>query len=50
MSDDQTDLYDDGLADDGPDGEGWLLKFIIAGVIVMLLYGIVTLFVAAGGA
>lgn len=48
MSDDQKDLYDQSLPDGDPGREGWLLKFVIAGVLVMLLYGVATLFLAAG--
>jgi hypothetical protein len=50
MSDDQEDLQNQRLPDGDPSSEGWLLKFVVAGVLVMLLYGIVTLFVAAGTA
>ena len=50
MSDDQTDLYDQSLPDGEPGSEGQLLKYVLVGVLVMLLYGVVTLLLAAGGA
>lgn len=48
MSDDEKDLFDQSLPGGDPGREGWLLKFVLAGVFVMLLYGVVTLFLAAG--
>jgi hypothetical protein len=48
MSDDEKDLFDQSLPGGDPGREGWLLKFVLAGVLVMLLYGVVTLFLAAG--
>jgi len=48
MSDDEEDLYDVSLPGGDPGREGWMLKFVIAGVVVMLLYGVVTLLLAAG--
>ena len=47
MSDDQDDLYDQRLPGNEPDKEGRLLKYIIVGVLAILLYGAVTLFIAA---
>lgn len=47
MSDDQEDLYDQSLPGGDPGREGWLLKFVIAGVLFMLLYGLTTLLLAA---
>jgi hypothetical protein len=47
MSDEETELYDDQLPTEGTD-EGRLLQYVALGVLVILLYATVTLFLAAG--
>lgn len=47
MSDDQDPLYDQSLPGTDPDDEGRLLKYIVLGVLAILLYGGVTLLLAA---
>lgn len=49
MSDDQDELYDESLPGDSPDEEGRLLKYVILGVLAILIYAIVTLFLTAQG-
>ena len=49
MSDDQDDLYDESLPGETPQEEGRLLKYVIVGVLAILLYGVVTLVLTAQG-
>lgn len=48
MSDDEENLYDQTLPGDDPGDEGRLLKYVLVGVLVMMLYGVVTLLLAVG--
>ncbi|MFB6220398.1 MAG: hypothetical protein ABEH90_03075 [Halolamina sp.] len=47
MSDNGDELYDEGLPGEEPGEEGRLLKYILLGVVAILLYAAVTLFLAA---
>ncbi|AEN05060.1 hypothetical protein Halar_1314 [halophilic archaeon DL31] len=47
MSDDQDTLHDQSLPGSDPDKEGRLLNYVIVGVLAILLYGGVTLLLAA---
>jgi putative flippase GtrA len=49
MSDEQDDLYDESLPGESPQEEGRLLKYIIVGVLAILLYAAVTLVLTAQG-
>jgi hypothetical protein len=49
MSEDQDDLYDESLPGESPQEEGRLLKYVVVGVLAILLYAVVTLVLAALG-
>ncbi|WP_154018498.1 hypothetical protein [Halolamina rubra] len=48
MSEEDGDLYDDGLPEgESPEEDGLVLKFIIAAVLLILLYAVATILLAA---
>lgn len=48
MSEDDGDLYDDSLPKgETPEENGLVLKFIVAAVLVILVYGVATILIAA---
>jgi len=49
MSDDEDGLYDESLPGEQASEDGRLLRYIVLGVLAILLYAVVTLFLAATG-
>lgn len=50
MSGDEDDLYDDSLPEgETPTEDGRVLKFVIAAVLVILVYAVVVIVMAASG-
>ncbi|MFW5939064.1 MAG: hypothetical protein ACOCSD_06845 [Halolamina sp.] len=48
MSGDDDELYDDSLPEgESPDEDGLVLKFVIAAVLLILVYALVTIVLAA---
>jgi hypothetical protein len=48
MSEEDGDLYDDGLPEgETPDEDGMVLKFIVGAVLLILLYAVATILLAA---